>query len=440
MAMLRVYRIVTAFLSILAAVIPAPGATALDRPPPANLLGTYTLPRMTLSRLGNPACSEAVLERARRNGLKFTDLPSLGSGLERAGTNEFWGITDRGPNGRSGGDEGTARRTFPLPEFCPAILRFKLAGEHIEILQAIPLTDERGRPISGLSNVEEDERLYAGPDAKTPLPLDQNGVDPEAIRVLPDGCFLLSEEYSPSILVVATNGRVLVRYTPTTRPLTKASYPVKPILPAIFAQRRINHGFENLALSGDGRTAWAILQSPMGDTADSRLAESRVLRAVQLDVSHPLEARVTGEYLLLASPARDYSARQKQQKISWSDAAWLAPDTLLVLERVKGEARLLRVDLGQATNILGRPEADTLAYEAAADLSAAGVTAAPAGRIFSTREVPGIDEDKLEGVAVLGPGEVALSNDNDFGIGDNENGAPSKVWLIRVPALRAYPH
>ena len=39
---------------------------------------------------------------------------------------------------------------------------------------------------------------------------------------------------------------------------------------------------------------------------------------------------------------------------------------------------------------------------------------------------------KIEGVAILGPTEIALSNDNDFGIGDNVNGEPSRVWIVRL--------
>src|SRR5438094_492036 len=56
---------------------------------------TYTLAKTNLFGLGNPACDEAALKLAARNGLKFTDLPSVGSGLAKAGENEFWGITDR---------------------------------------------------------------------------------------------------------------------------------------------------------------------------------------------------------------------------------------------------------------------------------------------------------------------------------------------------------
>ena len=60
-----------------------------------------------------------------------------------------------------------------------------------------------------------------------------------------------------------------------------------------------------------------------------------MIRALKLDVRDPLDARVVGEYLMLASPARAYSAQQKQQKISWSDADWIAPDQLLVVDVAK---------------------------------------------------------------------------------------------------------
>jgi alkaline phosphatase len=401
----------------------------------ATLAGTYTLPRISLSQFSNPAVTEAALQKAKANGLKFTDLPSVGSGLAKAGPNEFWGITDRGPNGMAGSDEDEAMafRTFPLPRFCPSIFRMKLAGNEIQITQTIPLSDTRGKLISGLSNLKGEERLYETPDNKTPLAYDEDGVDPESIRVLPNGDFLLSEEYSPSILVVATNGQILMRYTPQSKPLPQATYPVKAILPDIFAHRRDNKGFENLALSADGKFAYALLQTPMGNAKEPRYAGSRVIRCVKLDVSHPLDAKVAGEYLALESEAAEYSAKQKQDKISWSDADWLAPDQLVVIERGKGRVRLVLVDFSEASNILGRAEESNLALEdAARDLAALNIKAARAHEIFSTRDVPGITSNKLEGLVILSPTEIAFSNDNDFGIGDNTTGEPSRVWIVRL--------
>jgi hypothetical protein len=275
--------------------------------------------------------------------------------------------------------------------------------------------------------------LYESADAKKPLALDPDGVDPEGIRVLPDGKFILSDEYSPSIFVVSPKGQVLVRYTPASKPLTNATYPVKAILPDVFTLRRVNKGFENLALSGDGRFTYAILQGPMGDAKDERYTESRIIRALKLDVSRPLDAKVVGEYLVQASPAGDYSAKQKQAKISWNDADWIAPDRLLVIERGKNQVKLLLVDLRHATNILNRNDEGSLVFEkVTTDLANMGVQPARASEVFSTRDVQGIGSDKIEGIAVLSPNEIALSNDNDFGLGDNETGEPSMVWIVRL--------
>ena len=410
-----------------------PAAAADDKP---HLVGTFILPRTSFSRLGNPACSDEELAKARSNGLKYADLPSIGSGLAKLSENEFVGITDRGPNGTATTSDGRTRRTFPLPRFCPTIVRFKLNDGQIQIEESIPLKDRRNHPISGLSNTEGDERLYESADSKEPLPLDPNGVDPEGIRVLPNGNFLLVEEYAPSILVVSPQGQVLVRYTPASKPLPQATYPTKPILPNIFTQRRINKGFECLALSGDGKFAYAILQSPMGDSADPRFRNSRVARALKLDVSQPLAARVVGEYLLLTSPASTYSAQQAQSKISFSDAEWLGPERLLLIERGKGLVKLVLQDFSQATNVQGRMDSSNLDFEnVATDLDALRVQPAQARTFCSTRDVPGLPADKLEGLALIGPDEIALSNDNDFGLGDKATGEPSRIWLVRIPAL-----
>lgn len=217
------------FLTLLAiGLIPFCSSHAADSSARAKVIATYTLPRTSLSNFANPAIAQAALDRAIRNGLKFSDLPSIGSGLAKAGTNGFWGITDRGPNGTVGRGYNE-RRTFPLPEFCPTIVRFQLDRNAIQIRQFISLSDGHGKPISGLSNLESEERLYNSADRKKPLPLDSDGIDPEAIRVLPGGNFLLSEENSPSILVVSAEGRVLMRYTPISKPLPNATYPVKEI-------------------------------------------------------------------------------------------------------------------------------------------------------------------------------------------------------------------
>jgi len=91
------------------------------------------------------------------------------------------------------------------------------------------------------------------------------------------------------------------------------------------------------------------------------------------------------------------------------------------------------VDFNEASNLLGhRAESDLVFEEAGADLAKLGVKPAQAREIFSTRDVPGITSNKIEGLAVLSPTEIALSNDNDFGIGENENGDPSMIWMVHL--------
>jgi len=53
----------------------------------------------------------------------------------------------------------------------------------------------------------------------------------------------------------------------------------KPVVKTVYKGiARVNRGFENLALSGDGQTAYAILQSPMGDPDEKKFAFTQISR------------------------------------------------------------------------------------------------------------------------------------------------------------------
>lgn len=386
----------------------------------------FNFPPTSLQNLGHQPFSNAALQRATRNGLKFTDRPSIGSGLARVSDNQFLGISDRGPNGDVNG-----RRTFPLPKFCPFIVRFRLGDGEIEPLQYIPLVDSNDKPLTGLSNREGEEWLFATKDSKTPLPFDQRGIDPEAIRLLPNGHFIIAEEYGPSILVVNSRGVVQIRYTPEAKPLRTAAYPVRAILPRILAARRDNRGFESLALSKDGRTAYAILQSPLGDLENPHYKQSRIVRAIRLDLTNPLRAKVTGHFLVPLSPAAQFGPTQEQQNVKFNDADWLAEDRLVAIEAGKSFSQCVIIDFKDATNLLGREDENSLSFESESDLTKLSVKPATTKVWFSTKGLASVS-GKLEGLAVLSPNEVAISNDNDFGIGDNDSGEPSTVWLLRL--------
>ena len=110
---------------------------------------------------------------------------------------------------------------------------------------------------------------------------------------------------------------------------------------------------------------------------------------------------------------------------------------LLLLERSDevgiGGVKLVLVDLNDATDVSTLPQAQTLALEnATLDLATLGITLASSSVVFSNGELPGLTDFKLEGLSILNRNEVAISNDNDFGIGDNVTGIPSRVWIIRL--------
>jgi alkaline phosphatase len=388
----------------------------------------FELSPTPLGSCGDQPFTRSDLIRATSNGLERVEFPSIGSGLARISDGEFVGISDRGPNGEVNG-----KRTFPLPGFSPFIARFKLRDGKIELLHTIVLTDSHGKPLTGLSNQEGEERLYESAGRTAPLPFDPGGVDPEAIRVFPDGRFLTSEEYGPSLLVVNTNGQVLMRYVPENKFLTNAAYPVKAVLPRILSQRRTNRGFEALALSPDGRTAFVMLQSPLGDEADATLANARVSRAIRLDMTDPLDARVIGHFLMPLSRATDYSPKQKQSGIKLNDAEWLADGRLLVLEQAGKKARLVVADFNGATDLKNRSEALSMKFEAAGDgFSTLAKTASV--ETFAFFDNPGAPDTKLEGLAILSPTEIVISNDNDFGMGGKSAEHSSMIWNLRLPS------
>ena len=185
---------------------------------------------------------------------------SFGSGLFRDRTDPphvFYMVTDRGPNGQP-----NDLRTFPVPDFDPTIVKARVRGERVQVLEKIPLTTTSGAPVTGLPNFSAvSSPLSATPpapdevpynfDASAPLNLyNQNGLDTEDIVRTSAGEFWLVEEYRPSLLHVAADGTVLARYVPvgTGDEFTTVDYPVYETLPAWFAHRRVNRGFEGLAI------------------------------------------------------------------------------------------------------------------------------------------------------------------------------------------------
>jgi len=341
----------------------------------------------------------------------------------------LWAITDRGPNGIVQTAAGK-RRTLLEPDFVPSLVRLELrevgrsdapavAAEPrrltVAVAEVVPLAGRSGRLMSGRANGigADPELLDAGGGA--PIPPDPDGVDTEGVVQLPDGSFWLVEEYRPSLLRVREDGWCQERLVPAGTRIPGCDATVHDRLPGRLAGRQDNRGFEAIAAAPDGSRLFCLLQSPLA--ADEQpgklggtvplLAYDAAADSVVADLDYPLD-RDTVDGKLCAMSAVD-------------------DETLLVLEHSQtGRTRLHAVGLEPAV-----PGERIVSKRLVADLTP---LLARMGHDVHGRPDDGRDL-KLEGMAILADRQIALVNDNDFGVAAATGERPrSCVWIVELPA------
>ena len=182
-------------------------------------------------------------------------------------------------------------------------------------------------------------------------------------------------------------------------------------------KRKTNRGIESLAVSPDESKLYTILQNPLVNPDSTTYKAARNVRLLVID---RVSERVIGEYVYQLTPFADWPhetlTAQDTQRISEMMA--LGDDRLLVLERTEKTTRLYEIVLKGATDVLGTgwddPEA-TPSLEASNDLAAVGIVPPPKTLRWDSADWPDAPT-KLEGLAVLGDGSLAMINDDDFGI------------------------
>ncbi len=126
-------------------------------------------------------------------------------------------------------------------------------------------------------------------------------------------------------------------------------YPVANVIPQIFGdKRKQNRGFEGITLGWDLRTIYAALQSPLSNPTATIGNASRNTRILAMDAYNE---QVTAEYVYRFQPVTEFgNTNPTEMKVS--AIAMLDPWRMLVLERTDAVAKIYRVDLSTATNIL----------------------------------------------------------------------------------------
>lgn len=330
----------------------------------------------------------------------FSGLFFLGSAP--GGELRFATLTDRGPNAEklSIAGLGHGLRPFLLPGFQPRILLFRSdrGGGRIVVEESIGLKDFAGRPLSGLPNLTEGKEARDEPPvdmAGAALPPDPLGVDTEGLTRDDDGNWWACEEYRPSLLKFSRDGTLLRRYVPegSYSPAQMEEFRARwgegrvvQSLPAWLKSRKRNNGFEGVTFAG----GWilAAVQGPL------ELPGDEVLRARWVQVN-PRTGAAEAE---LAYPL-EKGGPDKIGDISAS------PEGVLVIEQSskafpeQGAVHDVFLVEGLPLKAPG-PGLRPLVKRRIARLAEAGYSSYP----------------KVEGVASLPGGRIAVVNDNDFGL------------------------
>ena len=246
---------------------------------------------------------------------------------------EFWALSDRGPGGGTiSYDTRVQRFTLDVNPSTGAIANFQVA-------KTVKFT-ESGQTFNGL--------------APNPTNVLGRALDPEGLVVLPrNGNLLVSDEYGPSVYEFTRDGELVKKYEtpPNLVPRNRSTgVPNFASDDGNNAGKRTNRGFEGLAVSPDGRFAYAMLQSAMLDEGGGN---GTVNRIVQFDTT-------TGREVAQYAYAMDTSDRGR----GISALVALNDKEFLVLERnnrgigvgatLTNPAKLVyKIDVTGATDVSG---------------------------------------------------------------------------------------
>ncbi|MYM26594.1 esterase-like activity of phytase family protein [Duganella sp. FT135W] len=367
-------------------------------------------------------------------------LPSYGSSLAFKGTNangelEFYGLTDRGPNGDGpnlpalSGTGVTGAKIFPSPSFAPAFGVITVGKTGAVLTSSTPIKASATVKTSGLAippgtlgNSAELPVLDAMKYDASKATFDANGLDTEAIVVDKKRNVLwVSDEYGPFIVKIdPATGIILNKYAPGSG------------LPDIFAKRRANRGMEGLALDTTTDKLHGFLQSPLTDgsatytvTGKSELVEryARFTRWTEFDPSTGKAGKMYA-YPLDATEYQD--GRTGNAKLG--DVVALGNGKFIVIEQGAAPSgkvfnKLMLVEIASATDISAVAFNVTTSDLEKSSMGGVAVNGADWKAVTTLKKTLLLDlnaigwlAEKAEGLTIVDGNTLALANDNDFGM------------------------
>ena len=370
----------------------------------------------------------------------------------------FYAIPDRGPNANTIAKADVSPavtqnlRPFKLPDYQSRVVKFTLNRNTgaITLDSPILLTRKDGTtPISGRGNIPGVDEVpvaysslgttYANEDYTDTASLkyhalayDELGGDFEGVLKDKNGKFWMCDEYRPAIYNFEVDGTLIERYVATgtsllgTNPMPVDTYG-KETLPSLYASRWANRGFEAIAYDEVNHIIYAFIQSPLYNPSSATKNASDVIRILGIDAT---DGTPVSEYVYLLERNKESGfSSSRVDKIG--DANYIGDGKFLVIERdsegpeaKSGKKYVYEIDINFATNILNNPIArrdgnqvnPTLEEMTADDILDNNIIAVHKYKVLNLPSVGYASSDKAEGIALLPNNEIAVINDNDFGL------------------------
>lgn len=403
-----------------------------------TLISTAVLGDISLKSASNATVTDAVSDD------QGVLLGGIGSDLyhnPRDPKDIFYVISDRGPNNDTVQPDKSTGTGFVVPGFSPVIMKVRLAGTSVEVLETRAITLKNRKGVSGLPNVKGYDAVPTDVKGITDSSLyNVAGLDSEGIVRLRNGDYWIVDEYAPSLTNLSKEAVVKRRYVPTNWLGTSADFSIAKSIPEIYLKRKANRGFEALALTPDERTLFIGLQSPLLNPSSTVGNASLATRILRFDIR---SKSFTGEFVFGFEKFAVVDAQStKASDLKLSALVALDSETLIVQERTDNSFLLSTFKVNDSANILGSkwdkaattPSLETYVGAGTNSEIEALIALSQKKVFFDSTSIPSMPK-KIEGIAVLDSDHMVVVNDNDFSFAYNatsgkvENGSVKSSFL-----------
>lgn len=308
----------------------------------------------------------------------------------------LYAINDRGPNNYVDG-----RIVVPFPDYSQKIFKLQWdKNQGIHLIDLLPVRFNDSTFTTGFSppldGKYSNEIIIAGSNDSL-LDKSEAGMDFEGITIDPSGFFWACEEYRPSIEKINPKSQVIEEI------ISPYSHPALEIL----KNRDPNRGFEGITATPDGHII-AVMQSPLEIEEEKDAGLTRIMKY------NPESGQISWFFYPMEKPTGDL--RSSDWKIG--DIAAINENEFLILEHAQRKNTTFKYVTKFSLN------EQLIKKEIFLDLMQLGWD-------------PSLE--KVEGIQILNPYQIAIVNDNDYGVASEEP-VPTKIFIIELPKSMKLNH